>query len=758
MKLNKNLSIIIILFSINLSYAQDDSYIDGTEDIYNNSTEKNKISNTNKNPCEDEDLVYHLNHESGTPPEKFLTLNVINGGHKNFAKKLTIKLCSSAKDVAPEWATDDRAIQATIDNRSYSIISIDLDPTASEKEIVMYDLYDNRMLVLINEKERSIKIKYNKKIENTLSAYDPNVITSVFSFKTTEDLEIEIKRDIKLKEERLLNMENIYNVLKDKVDQSDLLPVTQFLYLYKKQENLSLKHIFNKFISNRINYSYTEIRTDETIRIIPDINKSKETYLITHKLSNEDFDLLSRYDSEQSKTNTFSVPKENIGDGLEETFNYFVDEVGANPSLLVFDVEEIIDLNKKREIEKEIIKILLKKNEETRGEVIFEFETDTGEIDSYVYRWNYKNEVLRYFSMLVASQESGYGMQNVRNYLKHFNQPKLNVTFLKRGNTSQARKINPGSIESDTSISAHINVDDLNFRSTPEISNNIIGRLKLNEKVIFIDSLSIKINNVTRGILNKKINLEYNRKKYTFNKYKALSILDTDGDNKLAVSIPLGNGETLDTSILLGDVDLINKEVWAKIEQGGKTGYVYLKFLDFKTNPDGIQTPPLAPQVIEVIDEGESRFIKVEDFNKASEKFQDDSLDLDEEIEEAGEIIDDVPFAVIENVPIYPGCESAGNNAAKEKCMYRKIQEIIKTKFNSVLLSDLGLEGIQQIYVQFKIDKTGNITNVRAKAPHPKLKQEAVKTIKALPKMTPGKQRGQAVGVLSPPIRFQIEN
>ena len=91
--------------------------------------------------------------------------------------------------------------------------------------------------------------------------------------------------------------------------------------------------------------------------------------------------------------------------------------------------------------------------------------------------------------------------------------------------------------------------------------------------------------------------------------------------------------------------------------------------------------------------------------------------------------------------------------------MYRKIQEIIKTKFNSVLLSDLGLEGIQQIYVQFKIDKTGNITNVQARAPHPKLKQEAVKTITALPKMTPGKQRGQAVGVLySLPIRFQIEN
>jgi len=604
MKLNKNLSIIIILFSINLSYAQDDPYIYGTEDTEDDYTEENNKSNTSKNSCED--LVYHLNHESGTPPEKFLTLNVINGGHKNFAKKLTIKLCSSAKDVAPEWVGEDnKAIQATIDNRWYSITSMDLDPTASEQEIVMYDLYDNRMLVLINEKERYIKIKYNEKIKNTLGDYDPNVITSVFSFKTTEDLEIEIKRDIKLKEERLLNMENIYVELKDKLDQSDLLPVTQFLYLYKKQENLSLKHIFNKFISNRINYSYTQIRTDETIRIIPDINKSKETYLITYKLSNEDLDIRlrgmalfgkklgSRLDIEfDSKTDTFSVPKENIGDALEHLYNYYVDILYVNPSLLVFDVEEIIDLNKKREIEKEIIKFLLKKNEETRNEVGFEFETDTGEIHIYTIGWNYKNEVLRYFSMLVASQESGYGIQNVRNYLKHFNQPKLTVTFLKRDNTSQTRKINTVSIESDTSMSAHINVDNLNFRSTPEISNNIIGRLKLNEKVIFIDSLSIKINNVTRGILNKKINFEYNSKKYTFNKNKVINIFDTDGNDKLAVSIPLGNGETIDTSILLGDVDLINKEVWAKIEQGGKTGYVYKKFLDFKTNPDGIQTQP----------------------------------------------------------------------------------------------------------------------------------------------------------------------
>ena len=85
------------------------------------------------------------------------------------------------------------------------------------------------------------------------------------------------------------------------------------------------------------------------------------------------------------------------------------------------------------------------------------------------------------------------------------------------------------------------------------------------------------------------------------------------------------------------------------------------------------------------------------------------------------------------------------------------VNDFIAKKFNTNLAKNLGLKGIQQIYVQFKIDKTGNITDVQARAPHPKLMKEAVKTIKALPKMTPAKQSGQAVGVFySLPIRFSI--
>jgi protein TonB len=178
---------------------------------------------------------------------------------------------------------------------------------------------------------------------------------------------------------------------------------------------------------------------------------------------------------------------------------------------------------------------------------------------------------------------------------------------------------------------------------------------------------------------------------------------------------------------------------------------------EINTPPPPPPPPPPAPEVIEVIeDEADIEETIIE----SAEVNQEEEIAEVEDIEEAvEEEIADVPFAVIENVPIYPGCEKKKNNAEKKKCMSEKIQKFVQKKFNTELAGDLGLEGRQRISVQFKIDKNGNVVGVRARAPHPKLEQEAVKVVKALPKMIPGKQRGKAVGVLySLPILFQVEN
>ena len=178
---------------------------------------------------------------------------------------------------------------------------------------------------------------------------------------------------------------------------------------------------------------------------------------------------------------------------------------------------------------------------------------------------------------------------------------------------------------------------------------------------------------------------------------------------------------------------------------------------DMNIPPPPPPPPPPAPEVIEVIEDEadiEETIIESAEVNQ-----EEEIMEIDEIEEAIEEEIADVPFAVIENVPVYPGCEKKRSNAEKKKCMSEKVQKFVQKKFNTELAGDLGLEGRQRIAVQFKIDKNGDVVNVRARAPHPKLEQEAVKVVKALPKMVPGRQRGTAVGVLySLPILFQVEN
>ncbi|WP_445735698.1 energy transducer TonB [Mariniflexile sp.] len=166
--------------------------------------------------------------------------------------------------------------------------------------------------------------------------------------------------------------------------------------------------------------------------------------------------------------------------------------------------------------------------------------------------------------------------------------------------------------------------------------------------------------------------------------------------------------------------------------------------------------PPAAPEVIQIVeDEKEVKETVIE----STESNQEQKI-VKVEAVKVVEVEEDleVPFAVIENVPVFPGCEG-GNNDAKKKCMSDKIQEFVNKKFNTDLASELGLSGRQRINVIFKIDKTGEVVGIRARAPHPGLEKEAARVIGLLPKMQPGKQRGKAVTVpYSLPIVFQVQD
>ena len=169
--------------------------------------------------------------------------------------------------------------------------------------------------------------------------------------------------------------------------------------------------------------------------------------------------------------------------------------------------------------------------------------------------------------------------------------------------------------------------------------------------------------------------------------------------------------------------------------------------------------PPPIPIItpdIEIIDDEEEL---EETIMETTETDEDDKIAEVEEIvvlEAEEDVI--VPFAFIEDVPIFPGCEKEKGNPAKKKCMSSKISKFVNKRFNTNVVEDLGLSGRQTIRVLFKIDKNGNVVGVRSRAPHPRLEKEAARVINLLPKMKPGKQRGKAVTVsYSLPIIFQIQ-
>ena len=176
------------------------------------------------------------------------------------------------------------------------------------------------------------------------------------------------------------------------------------------------------------------------------------------------------------------------------------------------------------------------------------------------------------------------------------------------------------------------------------------------------------------------------------------------------------------------------------------------------TPPPPPPPPPAAPEVIEVVEDE----VEVEEtvIESTETEMETEIVEVEEvEVEEVAEDLE-VPFHVIENVAVFPGCENEKGNAAKKECMNEKVNKFISRKFNTDLAQDLGLApGTSRIFCRFKVDKNGNVTAIQTRGPHPALEKEAQKVLSKLPKMKPGKQRGKSVVMpFSIPIVFQVND
>ncbi|MBO0322982.1 energy transducer TonB [Muricauda sp. CAU 1633] len=166
--------------------------------------------------------------------------------------------------------------------------------------------------------------------------------------------------------------------------------------------------------------------------------------------------------------------------------------------------------------------------------------------------------------------------------------------------------------------------------------------------------------------------------------------------------------------------------------------------------------PPSAPDVIEIVEDVEEvEETVIESTESSQETYIEDAIVSveDVEVEEVEEEVI-VPFAIIEYVPVFPGCEVYETQAERKACFNEKVQEHVMKNFKYPP-SALEMQITGRVYVQFVIDSQGHVTNIQKRGPDRLLEDEAARIIAALPNVKPGQQRGKAVSVkYSIPISF----
>ncbi|WOD42518.1 energy transducer TonB [Hwangdonia lutea] len=182
-----------------------------------------------------------------------------------------------------------------------------------------------------------------------------------------------------------------------------------------------------------------------------------------------------------------------------------------------------------------------------------------------------------------------------------------------------------------------------------------------------------------------------------------------------------------------------------------------IPIVNLNTPPPPPPPPPVVVEtitIVEDVEDVEETIIESSEANQ-NEAVEERIIDISEvDVEEVEEDVE-VSFAVIENVPVFPGCEGLSKKKMKD-CFQQKVQEHVRKNFRYPQTAlEMNIQG--RVSVVFVIDSKGYTTNVRSRGPDKILEKEAERIIGLLPKMTPGKQRGKSVKVsYAVPIFFKL--
>ncbi|MET2983786.1 energy transducer TonB [Aureibaculum conchae] len=190
------------------------------------------------------------------------------------------------------------------------------------------------------------------------------------------------------------------------------------------------------------------------------------------------------------------------------------------------------------------------------------------------------------------------------------------------------------------------------------------------------------------------------------------------------------------------------------------TIYMFNVLHDFtiekKQNPKKQQAPKKVVLVKPKIVPDDTPTEILTDLPKEDTSIQD-KIDAIVEVIDPPETTEPINFIVLEEAPIFPGCEGLEKVESKA-CFTKQMTKFVNRKFNAGIAEGLDLKGKQRITALFTIDINGLVTDIQIRAPHKRLEKEALRVIQKLPEMIPGKQRKQPVPVkYTLPIVFKIQ-
>ena len=109
-----------------------------------------------------------------------------------------------------------------------------------------------------------------------------------------------------------------------------------------------------------------------------------------------------------------------------------------------------------------------------------------------------------------------------------------------------------------------------------------------------------------------------------------------------------------------------------------------------------------------------------------------------------------VESVMLQNAPVYVGCENFKSASSKNICSNEKLMDHIYDNFDGSVLTNTTLDdGSYEVKIVFIVNKEGKVGQIETKgSEYPSFIKEATRLVKSIPNyVSPGMQKGKIINV-----------